>query len=94
MVNWQNPVTITHELSALAPIPFRLYILLFLIIPAGALVKFLHVVDGIYLCVCFHLGPTAKGLTIIPGVVGSSFATSVLSGAWLVVGVNGDGQLP
>lgn len=25
MVNWQNPVTITHELSALAPIPFRLY---------------------------------------------------------------------
>jgi hypothetical protein len=77
-------------------LPFRsvFFFSFYFLIPAGALVKFLHVVDGIYLCARFHFGPTAKGLTIIPGVVGSSFATSVLSGAWLVVGVNGDGQLP
>jgi hypothetical protein len=25
MVNWQNPVTVTHELSALAPLLFRLF---------------------------------------------------------------------
>ncbi len=94
MVNWQSPVTIANELSALNPsIPFPCFNSL---LPAGALVKFLHVIDGIYLCVCLSFRalslPPRKAYDQ-PVPVGSSFATLALSGAWLVVGVNGGGQL-
>ena len=93
MVNWQNPVTITHEISALAPPLFRFFFLFLQWFPVGALVKLLHVVDGIYLCACFHFGPAAAGAYDRLPVVGSSFVTLASSGAWLGVGVNGDGPL-
>ena len=60
MVDWQSPNEISNELGT--PISFHLpifpvIVLLFLPLDSLSLVeaanKFAHVVDGLYLCVCF-----------------------------------------
>jgi hypothetical protein len=51
MVNWESPVTIANELCSLIPSFFLFLFPLNSLSPAASLVKFIHVIDGIYLCV-------------------------------------------
>ena len=69
MVNWESPVTIANELSPFIPsVPHSPFFFLSLsdsLQLAGSLVKFIHVVDGIYLCVSSFISgviaPAAQG---------------------------------
>jgi hypothetical protein len=102
MVNWQDPVTIITEFGAFCSISFyaalscSTFSLIFLgkicKTLAGAFVKLIHVVDGIYMCVLLVVPLFANSLDKLL-LVGSLFATLALSGVYFGVGVSGDGPV-
>jgi hypothetical protein len=66
MVNWESPVTIANELCALiSSVPFVcLFLFTLIFCPlAASLVKFIHVIDGVYLCVSSFI---SDGITPTP----------------------------